>query len=295
MGRSGVAPTFPGRTRGLLLALGGSVVLSFDALLVRLADTGSYEVIFWRGWLIFVSLTLVVRLLHRRWPWDCAREDGTSAWVIAVGMGFSSILFVQAVLHTTIANVLVLLSLAPVFAVLFSGVLMREWITGPAWVVVLLCMLGTWIMIIGSHGQGHVSGDLMALGAAVVVGINLSMLRRSRSVRHLPVIALSGAVAGLIVIPFASPLAVSPTGFAVLLLMGCIQMPLALLLLTRSLYYLPSAETATFLVIEAVFGSLWAFLILSEAPTTATFLGGTLILMTLLVHILRSLFQRSRC
>jgi hypothetical protein len=45
--------------RGLWLALAGIVVLSFDALLVRMAQSPPADVAFWRGVLIALALALV--------------------------------------------------------------------------------------------------------------------------------------------------------------------------------------------------------------------------------------------
>ncbi|MGD8710848.1 MAG: hypothetical protein PVF40_10700, partial [Ectothiorhodospiraceae bacterium] len=53
--------------QGVLVAAFGVFALSFDALLVRLADTSPWNVTFWRGWLIVVSL-VVLQLLRRDRP-----------------------------------------------------------------------------------------------------------------------------------------------------------------------------------------------------------------------------------
>ena len=42
--------------RGLLLVSSGIVVLSFDGLLVRLAQADGWSIVFWRGLFMFLAL-----------------------------------------------------------------------------------------------------------------------------------------------------------------------------------------------------------------------------------------------
>ncbi len=53
------------KTKGLFIVLMGVTAISFDALLVRLANTGYNNIIFWRGIFIFISLALILFSLNR--------------------------------------------------------------------------------------------------------------------------------------------------------------------------------------------------------------------------------------
>ncbi|WP_290637554.1 DMT family transporter [Aquisalimonas sp.] len=270
--------------RGTLLALAGVTALSFDALLVRLALADSAVVIFWRGLLMAVALTLVLRIWRRRWSWQAVRDAGPPGWFTSAGFGLSLILFVLAIMNTRAANVVVILTAAPLFAALFSGIFLREWVPARTWVAMALCGVGIVLVFGGSVGFGGWLGDLFALCAAMVTGGNLTILRRSPGVDRMAAVAGGGLFACLVALPFADPLAVPLAGVAALAVMGLVQMPLALGLLGEATRYLPSAEVSLFLLVETVLGTFWVWAVLGEEPPGLTLLGGGLLLTTLAVH-----------
>lgn len=270
--------------RGTLLALAGVTSLSFDALLVRLALADSAVVIFWRGLLMAVALTLVLRIWRGRWSWQAVRESGAPGWFTSIGFGLSLILFVLAIMNTRAANVVVILTAAPLFAALFSGIFLREWVPARTWVAMALCGVGIALVFGGSVGFGGWLGDLFALCAAMVTGGNLTILRRSPRVDRMAAVAGGGLFASLVALPFADPLAVPLAGVLALAVMGLVQMPLALGLLGEATRYLPSAEVSLFLLVETVLGTFWVWAILGEEPPGMTLLGGGLLLTTLAVH-----------
>lgn len=157
----------------------------------------------------------------------------------------------------------------------------------------LVCLGGIIGVFAGSLEAGGWLGDALALLAALVVGINLTLLRRSPRVDRLAVIAAGGMLAALIAWPLATPLAIGLESLAVLAVMGLVQLPLALTLIALSTRFLPAGEVALFLVLEAVFGTLWVWLFLAEAPNPLTLLAGGLVLLSLAVHAAWGL-RRSR-
>lgn len=270
--------------QGTLLAATGVTVLSFDALLVRLAMTGAPEVIFWRGLFIALSLTVALRLLRGRWTWHALRGAGRPVGALVVTMGLTQILFVAAVMNTSVANVVVILTAAPLFAAMLSGVFLGEWIPLRTWLAIVLCIAGIALVFGGSLGGGDWLGDAFALTAALVVAANLTLLRRTPEVSRLAIVAGGGFASCLLVLPFVQPLTVAAQGLAVLAVMGLLQMPLALVLMTEATRYLPSAEVSLFLVIEAILGTFWVWALLGEEPPGLTLVGGTLVIVTLAGH-----------
>ncbi|MDN3516166.1 DMT family transporter [Aquisalimonas lutea] len=278
------APGAVDHRRGTMLALVGVIALSFDALLVRLAMAEGATVIFWRGLLMAVSMTMVLRLWRGEWAWQCVARAGWAGWATSAGFAATLLLFVLAVLNTRVANVVVILSAAPMFAALLSGIFLREWVPPRTWVAILLCLVGIVLVFGGSVDFGGWVGDLFALGAALAAGTNFTLLRRTPGVDRMAIVAGGGAIGCLLALPFASPAAVPAAGVAALAVMGLIQMPMALGLMGEATKYLPSAEVSLFLLVETVLGTFWVWLFLGEEPPGATLLGGGLILLTLAAH-----------
>lgn len=270
--------------KGIWLAATGVTVLSVDALLIRLADAPAPEIVFWRGLLIALSLTLVFRLRRRRWTWTALLEGGWPAAMLVLGFGLMQLAFVGAISNTRVANAVVILTAAPLFAAAFSGIFLREWVPLRTWLAIGVALIGIIVVFGGSLGPGNWLGDLIALGGAVVIGANYTILRRTPNLSRLAAVAGGGLVCGLLMVPFAQPLDLGARSMAVLALMGLVQMPVALVLMTEATRYLPAAEATLFFIVEAILGTFWVWLILSEQPPPLTLAGGVLVIATLVIH-----------
>lgn len=278
------APLITDHRRGAALAAIGVTVLSFDALLVRLAATTAADVLFWRGLFIALSLTLALRVLRGRWSWHEVRAAGRPGVLLVVTMGALQILFVAAILHTRVANVVIILTAAPLFAAVFSGAFLGEWVPARTWLAMGLCIAGIGLVFGGSIGTGNWFGDALALAAAAVVAVNFTLLRRAPGISRLATLSGGGLVACGAALAFADPFAVGAATLGVLAVMGLIQMPIALVMMSQATRYLPSAEVSLFLVIEAILGTYWVWLWLGEEPPGATLAGGALVVATLVGH-----------
>jgi len=270
--------------RGTLLAATGVTALSVDALLIRLAAAPVAEIAFWRGLFIAVALTVVFRLRRRRWAWQALLEGGWPAAALIFGFGVMQLCFVGAISNTSVANAVVILSAAPLFAGVFSGLFLREWVPARTWLATAVAIAGIVVVFGGSVGLGNWAGDLIALFGAVVIGANYTLLRRSPGLSRLAAVAGGGLVCTLLVLPFAEPVSLGMRSMLVLAIMGLAQMPLALVLMTEATRYLPAAEASLFYVVEAVLGTFWVWLVLSEQPPPLTLAGGTVVIATLVVH-----------
>ena len=267
--------------RGLLLVTSGIVVLSFDGLLVRLAQTDGWSILFWRG--LFIFLALGVFSLSAKSRASLKAQPLVSAGS-ALLLAFTSIFFVMAVIHTTIANVVVVLSTAPLFAALFTRLFLREPVSLHTWLAIGVAALGIMVVFAGGFNPTDLTGNSYALLSSAAVGANLTLLRRHPAIERMPLIALGGLVAALIALPNAQPFGLGVMSYWALAVMGLIQMPLATLLINNATRYLPSAEVALFYLLESVLGSLWAWYFLNETPASATLYGGALVIATLVVH-----------
>ena len=272
--------------RGIVTVTAGVIVLSFDALLIRLAGTGAWEVIFWRGALIALSLTLFLAL-SRRWG-DIRRflAFGQPGFHVALLQGAGSGLFVLAVNHTSVANTVVLIATAPLFAAVASHFFLKERIERRTWMACVAVLLGVALVFSSALEWRQGLGNLYAVLAAVCLGVNLTLLRSHHEMPRMPLVAASGIVTAAIAVPFGSPLLISPESYLVLGIMGMVQMPVALILITAGTRYLSSPEVSLFLLLETLLGPLWVWMALGETLTFETLAGGGVIVLTLLFHSL---------
>lgn len=278
------SPPLIDHRQGILIASIGVFVLSFDALLVRLAATTVFNVAFWRGTLVFVSISLFILVTGRLRQFHQYWLHGWAALAVTVLYGINTGLFVISVSHTTVANTVVILSSSAFFAALFSWLILRETIPLRTWVAILVSMLGVIIVFAGSMGLDNWQGDLVALLLAVLMGLTLTLLRRLPNLPKMPVVAMSGLVTAGLALGFAQPFSLEPISYGWLALMGLLQMPIASVMLMMATKYLPSPEVSLFLLIETLLGPVWVWLILNESVPPLTAVGGVAILGAVFVH-----------
>lgn len=276
---------------GIWIAGLGVVVLSFDALLVRLAAAPAWDVVFWRGWLMFASLFAVLVLRGKGNPLPGTRELRLAAVAVAFFMAINTVFFVLSVMLTRVANTVVIFAIAPFFAALFSRLFLKESLPLRTWVAITVSTLGVVVVFAGSVGHGNLVGDLLALLIALSVGASLTLLRRYHELQRIPLIGLGGAIAGLAAWPFADPFALETTSYVTLAVMGLVQMPLALVLITTATRHLPAPEVSLFLLIETVLGPLWVWWAIGEQPPELTIVGGVGILGAIAVNSALALRQ----
>ncbi len=270
--------------RGIAIAASGTLIVSFDAVLVRLADTTEWNVVFWRGLLIFLSL-LVYQVVRGMRPGLPASRGATIAMIaVTLIFGVNTALFVISVSNTLAANTVVILSAAPFFAALFSWLFLSERIRGRTWAAIAVSVAGVLVVFGGSLGGGTAYGDLCAVAMALLMGASLTILRRYPAIDRMAVVCASGLVASLIAWPLAQPLSLDASSYAVLGIMGLVQMPAAMVLIATATRYLPSPEVALFLLIESVMGPIWVWMAVGEEPPPLTFVGGAAILGAVAVH-----------
>ncbi|MCB8889389.1 DMT family transporter [Vreelandella malpeensis] len=278
--------------RGLVIVLLGVVFLSFDGLLIRLADTDGWTIVFWRGFLMFCVLGAVAASRRRL---RLVRLHPVASLGSAMMLGLTSALFVLAVMKASVANVVVILSTAPMFAALLSRLFLGEQVALRTLVAIVLCTFGMSLVFLGKGALGMLEGNLYALAAAAAIGANLTLLRRYPRIDRVSVIAGGGLLSAAIALPLAAPLALDAPRFATLALMGLVQMPLATVLINTATRYLPSTEVALFYLVETALGTLWVWWLLGEQPGVSTLVGGAIVIAVLVLHAWRGLhLERQR-
>jgi len=270
---------------GLAIALTGVLVLTPDALLIRLVSADRATLLFWRVLLEGLTLWIVLALYYRGRLLAVTLAMGRIG-LLAVGVfAVSTILFVTSITHTKAANTLFILSTAPLFAAVISWLVLRERVALRTWVAIVCALVGIGIIFGGGLGGGTMLGDALAIGTAISLAAQLSIARHARAVSLVPALATAMLLVALLVGPtFASPLSVSRLDVLWLGLLGCVVLPVAFGLLTLAPRYIPSPEVSLIMQLEAVLGPLWVWAGVGEVPPVATFIGGGIVLATLVTH-----------
>jgi drug/metabolite transporter (DMT)-like permease len=270
--------------RGLAITATGVLVITPDSLLVRLIETDVWSLLFYRGLFVALALAVFFAIRFGREMPSFTRAVGLVGVLAGCLSAVSNILFVFSVTLTTAANTLVIVSAAPLFAAVFSHVFLKEAIAPLTWLAVLVVFTGIAAIFSGNFGGGSLIGDLCAIGAACFFAGHLTALRYKKGTNMVPVVALAGLLTALVAFPFAAPLSISSRDLALLAVMGFVMLPVAFGLITLGPRLIPAPEVGLLVLVEAILGPYWVWLVVSEVPAVQTVLGGILILGTLLVY-----------
>lgn len=277
------------QAKGLLLAFVGVMILTPDSLLIRLIDGDAWAVMFWRGVLMMVGLGLMMLLRFRGAILRRSIEIGAFGVLVSVIFAVNSVAFVLALAHTSVANVLLIVSISPLISALIGLVTLGDRLRPSTWAAILGAIGGVAIIVEGGAAAGTLKGDLAALAAAIGLGVHFNLVRAARPVDMIPAVGLSGiwtAAAGLV---GASSLAFTPEQFGYAAIIGIVIMPLSFGLMTIAPKYITAAEVSLMLLLETVLGPLWVWLVLAERPPEQTLLGGAVVLSALVGHSVISL------
>ena len=278
--------------RGIFTAIAGVVLISFDALLVRLAAVDGWNVSFWRG--LFMAVALLALSRFRASPQRRSSENSVGIALAATMMAGSSLCLVLAFTLTQAANAVVILSASPLFAALISRIFLGEKCSLRTWLAIMVCISGVFWVMSGSLATGNLLGDGLAVLSTIFIGGYFTVFRRYPEVPRSTAIMYGGVLMSLAALPFSSPLSLPVSSYGWLMLAGLLQMPIALLLITSATRFLPAAEVSLFLLLETILAPIWVWLVLNETPPSATFAGGLVIVTTLLLHILFGMYSHRK-
>lgn len=267
----------------------------------QLESAGSFEATFWRSLFNALFLALALSFLGRQPIWKRLRGGGRVLWASGVCWSLMYTCFMVAVTITTVANVLVTMSLAPLFAALLA-----RWFFGQAtpwrtWLAIAVAGLGIgWMYASDVAGDPrHLLGTLVALAVPVAAALNWLLIRRSgtdgQRVDLLPAIFIGACLSVLMTAPMAwSEGQATGADVAWLAALGVFQLGVPSILAVWVARGLPGAEMALLALLEVIFGVAWAWLWGGETPTRATLLGGGLVLGALAVNELVSIVRSRR-
>ena len=274
--------------KGLLMTIFAVVILSPDSVLIRLVEDASPEVdswtvLFWRGLLYAVGVSLLVLIKYRTKTVAEFKNIGKGGLLIGFFSGISTGTFVFAIVYTSIANALVIISTGPIMIAIVAWFLLKEKSSLITWASMIIVFIGIYIVMSGSFGGKSFVGDLFALVTAVMMGFTFTLTRKYKDINMVPVNAIGGLIAAFIALVMAQKITVPAEVVGYIIAMGAI-LSVSFSLITIAPRYMPAAEVGMIMPLETVLGSLIAWYVINEVPSANALIGGTIVIVTLFLH-----------
>ena len=172
----------------------GVIILSPDSVLIRLADADSWTVLFWRGLLMSIGVTILLLFTYRSKTIDEFKKVGRGGLWIGWLHGIMTGTFVFAIMLTSIANTLVIISTGPIWIAIISWVTLREKASLITWVAMIIVFIGIYIVMSANFGGQNLVGDLFALITAVLMGFTFTLVRKYKTINMVPTMAIGGII-----------------------------------------------------------------------------------------------------
>jgi drug/metabolite transporter (DMT)-like permease len=270
--------------KGLFLTTLGVIILTPDALLIRLIETGTWTLVFWRGLLMGAALGLYVFASS---PKTAIKDFTGMSKVGLLGaclFGLNNVMFMVSITNTAAANTLVILGAMPLFAAIFGFIALKERLPLSTWLAIFIGFGGIVIIFMGSFGTDGLFGDIAAAITACGMAAALTCFRYDQRINTLAAISIGSFLSAIVGLFLADSLTVNNGDIFYLALLCAVILPVAMGLITIGPRYIPAAEVGLLMLMEMALGPLWVWLGVGEVPSLQTVIGGTVILVTLGAH-----------
>lgn len=267
----------------LLFVLAAAVLWSTGGLFIKWTSISGLELSFGRSLLAAVTVAIFTR--HEGFGLN--RVTALASLFYAALL----LLFVLATKETTAANAIFLQYTAPVYLLILEPLFYKEKFHSRDLITVTACVLGMSLFFVGKLRPQDVTGNLLALASGFCFACYFLLLRhsKSRAVNRASSVIYGNLLVVLIASPAglkALPLLTRHDALSVLYL-GVVQIGLAYTFFTVAMARgVRSLDAGIVGYVEPVLNPIWVFLVLGERPTSWALLGGAVIVIAVVCHML---------
>ena len=280
---------------GVALVLTAGVLLSLAGITLRhIESANGWQILFYRSTTFFVVVTLWLVIRYRARVVHAFVRTGRPGLVVAVCLGLGSACYVFALLLTTVANALFIISSAPFITAILGWIVLRERVRTITWIMMTIALAGVSLMVVNGIQSGRLLGNIVAFGPAVSFAIMLVTLRLAGDRDMIPAICLAGFVGATLGFSMSDSLVLSRHDLVLCLFLGVVQYTGGFVLITLGARYLPAAEVALLSLAETVLAPIWVGIGVGEIPALLTFVGGAIVLSAVVTQAVTGMRSRDR-
>ncbi len=279
--------------KGILLMTGAGLCWSTGGIFVRSVDiTNSWEIAFWRSLAMALVMALILYVRHAGRVLQSVTSLGVSGFLAGFFLAMATVCFILAVTRTTVANTLIIISIAPFLAALAARLFLGEPVATRSYVAMGIALIGIGAMCADSISTGAILGNLLAGGVALAFAASIVLLRYSGARTDTsPTVLVAGLVALCVALPLSTPFSASWLDVSILACMGTFQTGLGCVLMTLAARHISAAEIGLLSLLETTLGPLWVWIGVGERPSDLALLGGAVVVTSLVVNELVGVYR----
>ena len=279
---------------GPLLIFLGAFCLSFGGLIVKSFEGATlWQILFWRQLFFVILVSIFLLLTYKKKIFVALYESGLPGFIggIILGCGFSAYVF--AMYKTTVANTNFIIQTQAIFLAIFGYLFLKEKISKLTLLSIILAITGIILMVGNSLSPGQLSGNLVAFIMPISFAVLIIIVRKYPKVDMVPLQLFAGIVAMLIGYFVSTKINISSHDILLAFIAGFFQVGLGFIFITIGAKKTLSAMVGILMMTEAVFGPFWAWMFLEETPQFIALIGGTIIIIAVLIQFF-SLLEKAK-
>jgi len=280
--------TFLNRIPGPLLIFLGATCLSFGGLIIKSFEGANlWQILFWRQTFFTIIVTFYLLISYKKNFFKSFYNSGLAGLIagFVLSIGFSAYVF--AMYNTTVANTNFIITTETIFLAIFGYYFLKEKISLITLIAIIFGMSGV-LLILGSslsiQSNEQFIGNIVAFLTPISFVILIIIIRKSPNIDMVPAQFTAGVFTVIIGYFIVGKLSVSPHDLFLALLAGFFQIGFGFILITIGSQTTPSAVVGVLMLTEAVFGPLWAWLLINEIPPISVIIGGGIIIFSILLQ-----------
>ena len=272
---------------GYMLLLFGGFCLSWGGFIVRSFETGdAWKILLLRSFFFFLGVSIFLMLMYKKDAFKTVKKAGLAGLLGGFVMSFSFIAFVFAMMNTSVANVVFIISTQTMFLAIFGYFYLREKISIIGLLSIILAMMGISVMIGDSISGGTLFGNLVALTIPISFSILVMIIRKNSSLDLVPAIWYASISSTFISFLMTNDLSFSNNDILMGFLLGVPQLTFGFVCITIGSRTTRSVTIGLLMLTETIFAPLWVWLFLNEIPPMSVFIGGSIIIFAIIIKSL---------
>jgi len=277
---------------GYLLLLFGGFCLSWGGLIVRTFETSSaWNILLLRSFFFFLGISIFLLINYKKDTFKVIKKSGFPALLGGFTMSFSFVAFVFAMVNTSVANVVFIISTQTMFLAIFGFFYLKEKVSLISFISIVLAMSGITIMVGDSMSSGTLFGNLIALVIPISFSVLVMIVRKNSNLDMVPAIWYASIFTIIYGAVMVESFNFTHHDIFMGFLLGVPQLTFGFICITIGSRTTQSVTVGLLMLSETVCAPLWVWLFINEIPPLSVFIGGSIIILAV---IIKSLEKKKR-
>ena len=270
--------------RGSLLAFTAVMLITPDALLIRMSNIETWGMLFYRGAIPFAVVLIGLLIFYNKNFLNALFNVGYTGIFYTISFAICNITFLVSIQNTNVANTLVMVAMAPMISAILGGIFLKEVPDKKTWLAILITFFSAIYIFYDSIQLGNFFGDFMGLVTATGLAVNAVLVRSAKDRDLLPSAVLGKLCVAIFAFFFVESFDLVGNDMIYIPLMCVLCVAIPFVLVTIAPRFIPAEEVNLFFLLETIIGPIWVWMIITEQPSIETVQGGIIIILTIAIH-----------